>query len=96
MFIKGKCAIYIGKNLRVYENSTVIFVLCTWRSNLFGKDAVDRGPTEGSELPSVASVSRLPTLAADFPTMSISMLTEPWLFGDPRELFTELKLLSGR
>ena len=28
MFIKGKCAIYIDKNLRVYENSTVIFVLC--------------------------------------------------------------------
>ena len=27
MFIKGKCAIYIDKNLRVYENSTVIFVL---------------------------------------------------------------------
>ena len=28
MFIKGKCAIYIDKNLRVYENSTGIFVLC--------------------------------------------------------------------
>ena len=28
MFIKGKCAIYIDKNLRVYEKSTVIFVLC--------------------------------------------------------------------
>ena len=27
MFIKGKCAIYIDKNLRVYENSTGIFVL---------------------------------------------------------------------
>ena len=27
MFIKGKCAIYIDKNLRVYEKSTVIFVL---------------------------------------------------------------------
>ena len=29
MFIKGKCAIYIDKNLRVYEKSTVIFVLWT-------------------------------------------------------------------
>ena len=27
MFIKGKCAIYIDKNLRVYEKGTVIFVL---------------------------------------------------------------------
>ena len=27
MFIKGKCAIYIDKNLGVYENRTVIFVL---------------------------------------------------------------------
>ena len=30
MFIKGKCAIYIDKNLRVYEKSTVIFVLWLW------------------------------------------------------------------
>ena len=29
MFIKGKCAIYIDKNLRVYEKSTGIFVLWT-------------------------------------------------------------------
>ena len=28
MFIKGDCAIYIDKNLKVYENSTVLFVLC--------------------------------------------------------------------
>ena len=27
MFTKGKCAIYIDKNLKVYENSTDIFVL---------------------------------------------------------------------
>ena len=26
MFIKGNCAVYIAKNLKVYENSTVIFV----------------------------------------------------------------------
>ena len=30
MFIKGKCAIYIDKNPRVYEKSTGIFVL--WRN----------------------------------------------------------------
>ena len=28
MFIKGKCAIYIDKNLKFYENSTGILVLC--------------------------------------------------------------------
>ena len=27
MSIKGKCAIYIDKNLRVYENSTGILIL---------------------------------------------------------------------
>ena len=27
MFIKGNCAIYINKNLKVYKNSTVLFVL---------------------------------------------------------------------
>ena len=35
MFTKGKCAIYIDKNLRVYEKSTVIFVL--WRIERSGK-----------------------------------------------------------
>ena len=34
MFIKGKCAIYIDKNLRVYENSTVIFVLWSDARNI--------------------------------------------------------------
>ena len=29
MFIKGNCATYIDKNLKVYENSTVLFVLWT-------------------------------------------------------------------
>ena len=29
MFIEGNCAIYIDKNLKVYEKSTVIFVLCS-------------------------------------------------------------------
>ena len=28
MFIKGNCAIYIDKNLKVFKNSTGIFVLC--------------------------------------------------------------------
>ena len=28
MFIKGICAIYIDKNLNLYENSTVLYVLC--------------------------------------------------------------------
>ena len=28
MSIKGKCAIYIDKNLRVYENSTTVLLLC--------------------------------------------------------------------
>ena len=27
MFVKGNCAIYIDKNLKLYENSTGIFVL---------------------------------------------------------------------
>ena len=37
MFIKGNCAIYIDKNLKVYENNTVLFVLwseLTWGNNL--------------------------------------------------------------
>ena len=28
MFIKGNCAIYIDKNLKVYENNTGILILC--------------------------------------------------------------------
>ena len=34
MFIKGNCAIYINNNLKVYENSTVLFVLWWYLSKI--------------------------------------------------------------
>ena len=39
MFIKGNCAMYIAKNLKVFENNTGIFVL--WRVQLsYGSPAI--------------------------------------------------------
>ena len=44
MFIKGNCAIYIDKNLKVYENSTVLFFLCLNPSDTFLPNEIYTGP----------------------------------------------------
>ena len=69
MFIKGNCANYIDKNLRVYENSTGIFVLClrlkisyfaknfscVFRSQMIEFDDLTDRPKWGTEIASFVS-----------------------------------------
>ena len=98
MFIKGNWAIYIDKNLKIYENSTGIFVLWFWSSKLENELMTDRVSYREAlvylYLPLLLylCLSLFPSLSLSFSVSTLSLKTAQSARGEPDIAITLLTI----